>query len=77
MYIFLYAPITLDEYHAWFHLFRLSRAVRNEKQAKNSKWKFKSPVEFEPATFNNQNCRLYMKAVYMSVYKLYRLLPLQ
>ena len=33
-YIFLYAPITLDE----FHLYGLRQADKNGKQAKNSKW---------------------------------------
>ena len=35
-YIYLYAPITLDECHAWFHLYGLCQAVRNGKRAKNS-----------------------------------------
>ena len=34
--------------HAWFHLQRLRWPVRNGKGAKNSKWKYMSPVGFEP-----------------------------
>ena len=37
--IILYIPFTSDEYHAWFHVYGLSRAARNAKQAKISKWK--------------------------------------
>ena len=46
------ASITLDEWHAWFNLYELSRAVRNEKWAKNSKWKYMHPTGFDPATFH-------------------------
>ena len=34
--------------HAWFHLQRLRWPVRNGEGAKNSKWKYMSPVGFEP-----------------------------
>ena len=34
--------------HAWFHLQRLRWPVRNGEGAKNSKWKYMSPAEFEP-----------------------------
>ena len=34
--------------HAWFHLHWLRWAVRKGKGAKNSKWKYMSPVKFEP-----------------------------
>ena len=34
----LCASITLDECHAWFHLYGRRRTVINEKKAKNSKW---------------------------------------
>ena len=53
-FIFLYAPITLDGYHAWFHLYGLREAVRNGKQAKNSNWKYVSPAGFEPETYASQ-----------------------
>ena len=33
--LYLYAHITLDECHAWFHLYGLRRAMRNGKKAKN------------------------------------------
>ena len=43
------APLTLDECHAWFHLYGLHRSVSTMKQAKNSKWKYVSPPGIEPA----------------------------
>ena len=35
----LYAPITRDECHAWFHLYGLRRAATNARQAKILKCK--------------------------------------
>ena len=39
----LYAPITSDECHCWFHLYGLSQAAWNEKQTKISKMKYSCP----------------------------------
>ena len=36
----LYATITSDECHAWFHLYGVSRATRSTQQAKIAEWKF-------------------------------------
>ena len=35
---FLFAPITSDEYHTWFHLYGLGWAAKNAKQAKTTVW---------------------------------------
>ena len=47
-YIYIYLSalmnMTLDECHAWFHLYGNRRVVRNEKQAKNSQWNYMSPI---------------------------------
>ena len=48
--IVLYAPCTVDECHAWFHLYDIHLAVMNGKQAQQSKWKCKSQMGIEPAT---------------------------
>ena len=53
-----FSPITLDKYHAWFHLYGLLQAVSNEKQAKNSKWKYMHPPEIKLATPRFQAWRL-------------------
>ena len=47
----LFAPIALDECHAWFHLYGFRRAARNGKGAKYSKWEYLSPAGFTTATF--------------------------
>ena len=47
--LILYAPNSLDECHAWFHLYGICRAVRNG-GAKNADWNSEnmSPAEFVP-----------------------------
>ena len=47
IFLSLYAPITSDECHAWFHLNAASPAVRNVEQV-NITQKFLSTVGFEP-----------------------------
>ena len=49
-YIYLYAPITVDEWHAWFYLYGHRRDVRNMNKAKISKCKSMSPAGIESAT---------------------------
>ena len=45
--------ILLGVCHGWFHLYRLSQAVRNMKQATITKWKkILSTVGFDPTTFH-------------------------
>ena len=43
-------PITLDECHAWYHLYRFRRTASNGNLAKNSKWKYVPPRGIKPAT---------------------------
>ena len=49
IFLSLYAPITSDECHAWFHLNAASPAARNAEQANITK-KFLYTVGFEPPT---------------------------
>ena len=42
MYMYLFSLITLDDCRVWIHLHGLHRAVRNEKGAEKSKWKYVS-----------------------------------
>ena len=49
IFLFLYAPITSYECHAWFHLNAASPAARNTEQVNITK-KFLSTVGFEPPT---------------------------
>ena len=57
-FVFLYAPVTLGEWVASFHLYVLHGASRNGKQTKNSKWKLVNTAGFDPATFRTTNWRL-------------------
>ena len=43
--------ITTDKWNTLFHLYWLSRNLRNGKGSKNSKWKCMSPAGFEQSTF--------------------------
>ena len=47
--LYLYAPTTLEECHAWFHLYDICRAARNRKQSKIQNENM-SPSGIEPAT---------------------------
>ena len=48
--IYLFASITVDKCHAWFHLYRLCRAVSNGNEAKGSKYEYMHPPGIEPTT---------------------------
>ena len=50
----LYAPITSDVCHAWFHLYRTNRPFKSASKATNNKWK--SLVHSGTRTNNLQIC---------------------
>ena len=47
---------TLDEYDAWFRLYGLHRAGRNEQGVNNLKWKIYVSIGFEPASVASFEC---------------------
>ena len=58
--IYLYVPVTLDEYHAWLHMYGLRRALKNGKQSKEMKIKIyvstgyrtQRPLAFQPGAWD-------------------------
>ena len=58
-YFYLYAPINLDECHAWFHLYGLRQAVMNGEASEKFKMKIYDVYVFcEIRTRNFSHCKL-------------------
>ena len=52
------APINSNEWHAWFHLYGVRRAVRKARQATNSNESICIKPGFKPANFRSEGERL-------------------